>query len=112
MKLTKREPTFYERELERLEKALETLTPGTDEYQKILDQILKWEDFNGKRKEHKARLSKADKGSILGKVVGFLGIGGLIFGLTKFEKIDGSMFSGSSGEAKTGLLKAAFKLFG
>jgi hypothetical protein len=60
----------------------------------------------------KRRLDNDTKKTIISKILGFLGIGGLVFGLTKFEKIDGNMFSGSNGEAKKGLLTAAFKLFG
>lgn len=107
-----RGPSFYEMERKRLQELLLTLKPGTDEYDKTMKEMMTLQEFAGKDKEMRSRLTKEGRSTIVGKIVGFLGIGGLIFGLTKFEKVDGSMFSGSNGEAKTGLLKAAFKLFG
>jgi len=107
----KREPSDYEIQRERIFKEIALYKPGTDEYKKLIDQLTELRKFAGDEKEMKQRLDKETKKNIISKVVGFLGIGGLAFGLAKFEK-DGNMFSGSSGEAKTGLLKLAFKLFG
>lgn len=107
-----RKPSFYEREKERIQEKMALATPGSDEYKKLMDQLNDLRKFTGEEKEMKQFLDKDGKKMVIGKILGFLGIGGLVFGLTKFEKIDGNMFSGSNGEAKKGLLTAAFKLFG
>lgn len=108
----KRKPSFYEIEKARIQKEMALAKPGTDEYRKLMDQLNELRKFVGDEKEMKQFLDKDGKKMVIGKILGFLGIGGLVFGLTKFEKIDGNMFSGSNGEAKKGLLSAAFKLFG
>lgn len=107
-----RKPSEYEIQRERIFEEMALAKPGTDEYKKLLDQLTELRKFAGDEKDMKKRLDNDTKKTIISKILGFLGIGGLVFGLTKFEKIDGNMFSGSNGEAKKGLLTAAFKLFG
>ena len=108
----KRVPTFYEEESKRIQAELALAKPGTDEYKKLMSDLEALRKFTGEEKEMKQFFDKPGRASLIGKLIGFIGIGGLIFGLTKFEKVDGNMFSGSNGEMKGGLLKAAFKLFG
>ena len=108
----KREPSFYEVEKDRIEAQMRLVQPGTDEYKNLMNDLNSLQKFTGAEKEMKQFLDKDGRKTVIGKLLGFIGIGGLIFGLTKFEKIDVNMFSGSSGETKSGLLKAAFKLFG
>ena len=111
MKLTKREPTYYDLESARIKQALTEQTPGTDEYNKLLDEMEKLRKFTGEERDMKRIIDKKDRGPIIGKLLGIGAIGAMIFGLCKFEK-SGNMLSGSSGEGKSGLLKAAFKLLG
>ena len=103
----KGKPNFYKQERDRIQAKMADLEPGSDEYEKLMKRLADLQKFSGKEK-----LDRDGKKMVIGKLLGFAGIGGLIFGLTKFEKIDGQMFSGSNGEAKKGLLSAAFKLFG
>lgn len=111
MAIIKREPTFYQLERNRIQEKLSSLSPGSAEYNEALNDLERLRKFAGEEKEMNSFFDKPGRASLLGKVVGFVGIGGLILGLTKFEKIDGQMFSGSNGEMKGGLLKSAFKLF-
>ena len=108
----KRGPSFYESERAKIQEQMSHVQAGTDEYKNLMNDLNALRKFAGEEKEMKQFLDKDGRKTVIGKLLGFAGIGALIFGLTKFEKIDGGMISGSNGEAKSGLLKAAFKLFG
>lgn len=104
-------PSFYEDELNRLKAQLQAEKPGTDEYNKVMAQLKDLIALCGKEKENKQFLDKAGRGNILGKVVGFLGLGGLAFGLARFEKA-GNIFSGSSSNVISGIVKIGTRFFG
>lgn len=104
-------PSFYEEHLAKLQKALADATPGTDAYEKIMSEMLRLQEFAGKQKEMKQIFTKEDRGNIAGKIVGFLGLGGLAFGLARFEK-NGGLFSGTSNNVIGGIVKIGSRFFG
>ena len=104
-------PSFYEEHLAKLQKALADATPGTDAYEKIMAEMLKLQEFAGKQKEMKQMFTKEGRGNIAGKIVGFLGLGGLAFGLARFEK-NGGLFSGTSNNVVSGIVKIGSRFFG
>jgi len=107
----KPEPTFFETESERIQKELAKLDPNSDEYNKLLQKLVSMQELCGKNIEMHQKLTKEGRGNIIGKVVGFLGLGGLAFGLAKFEK-GGNMFSGTSEKSISGLIKIGTRFFG
>lgn len=104
-------PKWYETEYSRLQEALTATKPGTDEYQKIMNQLLDVQKFAGSNKEMNQMFDKAGRGNIAGKVIGFLGLGGLAFGLARFEK-NGNFFSGQSNGVISSIVKIGARLFG
>lgn len=106
-----RQPTFYEEELARLKAELANVQPCTDEYDRLMKEICTLREFVGKEKEMNQLLTKEGRGNIAGKVVGFLGLGGLAFGLARFEK-NGHFFSGSSGSVISNIVKIGSHFFG
>lgn len=100
-----KEPTTAEKELARLEDALSKVTPGTDAYDKALNQLTKFQEFSGKKIEMSQKLTKEARGNIWGKVVGAASIGAVSFGLAWFEKKGGNMFTGSNEKIAGSLLK-------
>lgn len=106
----KKEPTFYERESKRIQAQLESLKPGTDEYKATMTELTNLRKFAGDEKEMNQLLDKSGRGNIIGKIVGFLGLGGLAFGLARFEK-NGNLFSGSSNSVISGIVKIGTRFF-
>lgn len=106
-----KEPSFYEQELSRLKAELANVKPCTDEYDRLMKEISTLREFVGKEKEMNQLLTKEGRGNIVGKVVGFLGLGGLAFGLAKFEK-SGHFFSGNSDNVISGIVKLGTRFFG
>lgn len=104
-------PSFYELESARLQAELAKQKPGTDEYEKTMYELLKLQEFAGKHKEMNQVFTKEGRGNIAGKIVGFLGLGGLAFGLAKFEK-GGQFFSGTSSNVISGIVKIGSRFFG
>jgi hypothetical protein len=109
-RMFKGEPSFYERESVRIQAKLEKTEIGTDEYNKLTDELMKLQTFAGKEKERKQFFTKEGKGNIIGKVIGFLGLGGITLAAIKFEK-DGHMFSGSSASSVKSAFNIGSKLF-
>jgi hypothetical protein len=114
MKLFTRKPKelkWYEVEYARLQEALTATKPGTEEYEKIMTQLLNVQTFAGKNKEMNQVFDKQGRGNIVGKIVGFLGLGGLAFGLARFEK-NGNFFSGTNNSVISGIVKLGTRFFG
>ena len=106
-----KEPKWYELEYVRIQQTLSTMTPGTEEYQKAMADLLNVQKFAGTNKEMNQVFDKAGRGNIAGKIIGFLGLGGLAFGLTKFEK-NGNFFSGKADNVISGIVKLGTRFFG
>ena len=106
-----KEPSFYEQESKRIQDKLVALEPGSEDYQKTMTELVKLQAFTGKEKEMNQLFDKQGRGQIVGKVVGFLGLGALAFGLARFEK-NGNMFSGSSNNVISSIVKIGGRLFG
>lgn len=107
----KREPTFYERQYAKVQKKIESLEPCTPEYDQAMNELTKLQAFVGKEKEMHQIFDKTGRANVVGKIIGFLGLGGLAWGLCKFEK-DGNIFSGSSDNLIGGVIKIGTRLFG
>lgn len=106
-----KEPKWYELEYVRIQQTLSTMTPGTEEYQKAMNDLLNVQKFAGTNKEMNQMFDKAGRGNIAGKIVGFLGLGGLAFGLARFEK-NGNFFSGKTDNVISGIVKIGTRFFG
>ena len=104
-------PSFYEEELARIQKEISSKDPGSEDYEKLINEMKKLQEFCGREKEMKQFLTKEGRGNVVGKVVGFLGLGGLAFGLARYEK-SGHLFSGSSSGVISGLIKIGTRFFG
>lgn len=107
----KKEPTFYELESEKLQEKLLETEPNSPEYDALITKLTKLEEIQGKRVERKQHFTKEGRGNIVGRVVGIIGLGGLAFGLARFEK-NGNMFSGSSNGVISSIVKLGAKLAG
>ena len=107
----KKEPSFYDLESKRIQEQLMKLTPGTEEYRKNMDELIALRKFAGEEKEMNQIFTKEGRGGIVGKIVGFLGLGGLALGIAKFEK-DGHIFSGQSNGFIKGIISIGTRLFG
>lgn len=106
----KKQPTFFDTEAERIKEEMSHLTIGSDEYKEVQAELDKLYSLQGKSKEVNARVSKEDKGRILLKVVSTVGLGGLIFGLSRFE-LKGNTFTGENRTSINTLIKGAGKIF-
>ena len=106
-----KELKWYEKEYLRLQETLSTTKPGTEEYQKVMEELLNVQKFAGANKEMNQMFDKQGRGAIAGKIIGFLGLGSLAFGLARFEK-NGSFFSGQSNNVISGIVKIGTRLFG
>lgn len=107
-------PTFYEKEIDRLQTLLASQQPGTNEYKETMNELAKLHEFVGKENDiilKNQKLSQQGRDNVVSKVIGFLGLGGLAFGLAKFEK-SGHFFSGSSGNVISGIVKIGTRFFG
>lgn len=107
----KKEPSFYERESKRIQAQIESLKPGTEEHKQAMSELMTLREFAGAEKEMNQLLDKSGRGQLIGKIVGFLGLGGLAFGLARFEK-NGNLFSGSSNSVINGIVKIGTRFFG
>lgn len=106
-----KEPSFYELECRRIQNELSKLSPCSEEYNKAMAELLKLQEFTGKNKEMNQVFTKEGRGNIAGKVIGFLGLGGLAFGIAKFEK-GGNFFSGTNNSVISGIVKLGTRFFG
>lgn len=104
-------PSWYEEEYVRLQQTLTATKPGTEEYQKVMEELLNVQKFAGANKEMNQVFDKAGRSNVIGKIVGFLGLGGLAFGLAKFEK-NGNFFSGQSNGVISSIVKIGARFFG
>lgn len=84
---------FFEQEELKIQKKLSELEVGSEEYETTLNQFKTAVDVREKRKESRRKLSKADKGQMLIKGIGVLGIIGACFGISRFE-MKGNTFTG------------------
>lgn len=107
----KKNPSFYEAEVQRIQEMAMKLEPGSTEYDNLMKELKTLQDFAGKQKEMKQMFTKEGRGNIVGKIVGFLGLGGLAFGLSRFEK-NGHFFSGTSAESIKGIVRLGTRFLG
>lgn len=84
---------FYDEEQRRIKEKIHELEVGTPEYKAAWELMRDSNKSFAEHREARRRISKADKGSLLIKILGVLGIGGVAFGMAKFEH-DGGMFTG------------------
>ena len=108
MSLFRRKPrpkTLMELEGERLLVHLNTLTPGTDEYDKAQAELLKHEELTGKKIDRSQKLTKEARGNIWAKIAGAGCTLGLLGFMVWSEKKNGYMLSGANEKVGGGILK-------
>ena len=89
----KKKIDFYDAEEIRIQEAIAKLDPCTPEYKEMLG-VLKMSNNNREEsKESKRRIAKADRGGIIGKIIGTLCLTGSVLGICLFEK-EGNTFTG------------------
>ena len=104
---------FYEGEQRRIREKIHELEVGTPEYKAAWDLMKESNKNFAEHRESRRRISKADKGSLLIKGLGLLGIGATAFGMAKFEK-EGGMFTGEKKRWADSIVNilSKFNLFG
>ena len=104
---------FYDEEQKRIREKIHELEVGTPEYKEAWDLMSSTNKNFAEHRESRRRISKADKGNLLVKALGLLGIGTVAFGMAKFEH-DGGLFTGEKkrwADSIIGIL-GKFNLFG
>lgn len=104
---------FYDEEQKRIKQKIAELEVGTPEYKEAWELIKETDKSYADHKESRRKISKGDKGNLLVKALGILGIGGIAFGMAKFEH-DGGMFTGEKkrwADSIVGIL-SKFNIFG
>lgn len=107
-------PTLYEVESTRIREELAGVKPGTDEYEKLMNELVKLQAFVGKQKDIDRKMSDASITGlcgIAGKVVGFLGLGGLAWGISHYEKT-GHIFTGQNNGLISNIVKIGSRFYG
>lgn len=84
---------FYEQEQARIKEKIHQLDVGTPEYKAAWDLMGQTNKTFAEHRETRRRISKETKGNLLIKLLGVLGIGGVAFGMARFEH-NGGMFTG------------------
>jgi hypothetical protein len=104
---------FYEGEQRRIREKIHELEVGTPEYKAAWDLMRDSNKSFAEHRESRRRISKADKGNLLIKSLGILGIGATAFGMAKFEK-EGGMFTGEKRKWADSIVNilSKFNLFG
>lgn len=104
---------FYEGEQRRIREKIHELEVGTPEYKAAWDLMRDSNKSFAEHRESRRRISKADKGNLLIKTLGILGIGATAFGMAKFEK-EGGMFTGEKRKWADSIVNilSKFNLFG
>lgn len=105
----KEENEAFERARMKLYKKLDETEPGTDEYDKIQKQLEMLSQNEKRIRETRSRITKEGKGNLLLKGLGLLGVGGIVYGVSKFES-EGNMFTGQKGGIITSLTRLATKI--
>lgn len=111
----KKNPTneFYKEEQARIRKKIAELEVGSDEYKEAWNLMQQSNKAYAEHREARRRISKSDKGNLLVKALGILGIGATAFGMAKFEH-DGGMFTGEKKKWSDSIINilSKFNLFG
>lgn len=104
---------FYDEEQRRIKEKIHELEVGSPEYKEAWELMRDSNKSFAEHREARRRISKADKGNLLIKVLGILGIGATAFGMAKFEK-DGGMFTGEKRKWADSIVNilSKFNLFG
>lgn len=104
---------FYEDEQRRIREKISELEVGTPEYKAAWDLMRDSNKSFAEHRESRRRISKADKGNLLIKTLGILGIGATAFGMAKFER-EGGMFTGEKRKWADSVVNilSKFNLFG
>ena len=84
---------FYDEEQARIKQKIHELEVGSPEYKAAWDLMKESNKNYAEHREARRRISKEAKGNFIVKLLGVLGIGGVAFGMAKFEH-DGGMFTG------------------
>lgn len=84
---------FYDEEQARIKQRIHELEVGSPEYKEAWELMKESNRNFAEDREARRRISKEAKGNFLIKLLGVLGIGGVAFGMAKFEH-DGGMFTG------------------
>lgn len=94
----------------RLLAKMKKLQPGTDEYAKAQAELKNINIMRSESRESKRRISKADRGGILIKILG-IGGGALgLFSIIKAER-DGMTFTGEKRSIMDSIARAVGKIF-
>lgn len=104
---------FYEGEQRRIREKIHELEVGTPEYKAAWDLMRDSNKSFAEHRESRRRISKADKGNLLIKSLGILGIGATAFGMARFER-EGGMFTGEKRKWADSIVNilSKFNLFG
>ena len=104
---------FYDEEQARIKEKIRQLEVGTPEYKEAWDLMKESNKNFAEHREARRRISKADKGNLIIKLLGLVGIGATAFGMAKFEK-EGGMFTGEKKRWADSIVNilSKFNLFG
>ena len=104
---------FYTEEQARIKERIRQLEVGSPEYKEAWELMSNSNKCYADHKETRRKISKQDKGNLLIKALGILGIGGVAFGMAKFEH-DGGMFTGEKRKWADSIVNilSKFNLFG
>lgn len=104
---------FYDEEQRRIKQKIHELEVGTPEYKEAWELMKESNKNFAEHREARRRISKADKGSLIIKLLGLVGIGATAFGMAKFEK-EGGMFTGEKKRWADSIVNilSKFNLFG
>ncbi len=111
LKFWKKQPSDYDMERASLWNKLREAEPGSEEWDTLMNQIIKLQSVHAKEKEMNQFFDKPGRSQVIGKIVGFLGLGGLACATMKFEK-EGRIFSGHSNGIISSILNLGSKFFG
>ena len=106
----KRKLTHFEKEELRIQQKLEELDVGSPEYDKMQSELDKLYSLHDKRKDGKRRISRDSKGKILNTMISGLCLGGLAFGISRFE-LKGNLFTGDNKGSINAITKIASRIF-
>lgn len=100
---------YYVEEM-RLNLMLQNLEPGSDAYKEIQQELKLTNQMRGESAESKRRISKADKGGIIIKILGILGAGAGI-GSIIWAETRGLTFTGEKRKIMDSISTSIGKIF-
>ena len=106
----KKKLTESELEEKKLRDKLAELNVGSDEYDKVLSRLERYCALQEKRKESNRRIPKEGRAKLLNTALSGLCLGGLAFGISRFE-LKGNLFTGDNKGSINSIVKIASRIF-